>query len=86
MIQGHLQEEAERFRRGDFGDPAAIHGDAMPGLAELRTGAGQISVRYGPLPDGAQLRYTTEEPALVAALHQWFAAQTSDHGRHATGH
>ena len=83
LIRGHLQAEAEKFRRGDFGDPATIHGDAMPGLAELRAGASRIGVRYGELPDGAELRYTTQDPELVGALHAWFDAQVSDHGKHA---
>ncbi len=83
LIRGHLQAEAEKFRRGDFGDPATIHGDAMPGLAALRAGASRIDVRYRDLPDGAELRYTTQDEDLVRALHAWFAAQVSDHGKHA---
>ena len=83
LIRGHLQAEAEKFRRGDFGDPAAIHGDAMPGLAELRAGASRIDVRYEDLPNGAALRYTTQDADLVRALHAWFDAQVSDHGQHA---
>lgn len=86
LIQGHLKEEAEKFRRGDFSDPAKIHGQDMPGLAELKSAAGKIDVAYAPLPNGAQIRYTTKEPALVMALHHWFDAQVSDHGRHASGH
>jgi len=86
LIQRHLKEEAEKFRRGDFSDPARIHGQDMPGLAELKSAAGKIEVAYTPLPDGAQIRYTTKEPALVMALHHWFDAQVSDHGRHASGH
>ncbi len=39
LIQAHLQEEAEKFRQGDFSDPATIHGGHMPGLAALQTGA-----------------------------------------------
>jgi hypothetical protein len=86
LIRGHLQEEAARFQRGDFGDPAAIHGDGMPGLAELREGYSKITVTYTELPDGAEIRYTTGDPVLVAAIHAWFAAQLSDHGGHAMDH
>lgn len=86
LIRSHLQEEADKFRRGDFGDPATIHGDAMPGLDALRAGSGQIEVRYSDLPDGGQIRYTTTDPSLVAALDDWFAAQLSDHGSDATDH
>jgi hypothetical protein len=86
LIQAHLKEEAEKFRGGDFSDPAKIHGEDMPGLAALKTGAGHINVQYTALPNGAQIRYTTQDTALIMALHQWFAAQLSDHGHHAVGH
>jgi hypothetical protein len=86
LIQAHLQEEAAKFQRGDFSDPAKIHGEEMPGLAALKAGAGQIEIQYLPLPDGAQIRYTTKDPTLVMAIHHWFMAQRADHGRHASGH
>jgi len=86
LIQAHLKEEAAKFRQGDFSDPAKIHGEDMPGLAALRAGAGHIDVQYVPLPNGAQIQYTTKNPALIAALHQWMAAQLSDHGHHAVSH
>jgi hypothetical protein len=83
LTRVHLREEAERFRRGDFADPAAIHGAAMPGLAELRAGAARIEVTYTDVPGGGAIRYETRDPALVRALHAWFAAQRFDHGAHA---
>jgi hypothetical protein len=86
LIQSHLKEESEKFRKGDFSDPAKIHGEDMPGLAELKKGAGQIAVAYTSLPDGAQIRYTAKHAKLTTALHRWFDAQLSDHGHHATHH
>jgi hypothetical protein len=83
LIRAHLQEEAAKFQRGDFSDPTTIHGMDMPGVAQLQAGYTRIAVTYTELPNGAQLRYTTSDPALVAALRDWFAAQTSDHGEHA---
>ncbi|GAA1580951.1 hypothetical protein GCM10009789_38530 [Kribbella sancticallisti] len=80
LIRGHLREEATKFTRGDFADPAAIHGHDMPGLAELRAGAARVDVRYEQLEDGATLSYSTEEPQLVKGIHAWFEAQSSDHG------
>ena len=86
LIQSHLKEESEKFRKGDFSDPAKIHGEDMPGLAQLKAGAAKIDVRYAALPDGAQIRYTAKDSKLVTALHRWFDAQLSDHGDHATHH
>lgn len=85
LIQAHLKEESERFRRGDFSDPAKIHGRDMSGLAALSSGSLKVEVVYTPLPDGAEIRYTTKDPALLMAIHHWFDAQLSDHGRHASG-
>ncbi|KAK5344213.1 hypothetical protein LTR11_012158, partial [Exophiala xenobiotica] len=80
----HLTAEVERFRRGDFGDPARIHGTEMPGLAALQAHDGRITIEYATTPDGAQATYTTDDAALRDALHHWFDAQVSDHGEHAT--
>lgn len=83
LIQSHLEEETAKFQAGDFSDPAAIHGDTMPGLKQLRTGYRDMTVEYTALSDGGQIRYTTEQPTLVTAVHDWFSAQRSDHGHHA---
>lgn len=83
LIQQHLQEEAAAFTRGEFDDPARIHGAAMPGLAALETGADRIEISYRSRDDGAEVAFRTTDPALVTALHDWFDAQTADHGGHA---
>ena len=85
LIRAHLREEADAFRRGDLSDPAEIHGQDMPGLEKLEAGATKIDIRYSELPDGAQIEYETDDPALGSALHKWFDAQLSDHGGHAEG-
>jgi hypothetical protein len=82
-VRAHLREEARAIARGDFGDPATIHGEEMPGLAQLEAGVRRIEIRYDDVPAGGRIRYSTRERDLVAALHAWFDAQTSDHGRHA---
>ena len=84
LVRSHLRKEARAFARGDFSDPAAIHGAAMPGLRAIRAGAANIDVRYVQVQKGAAIRYATKDPALVSAIHAWFKAQVSDHGRHAT--
>src|SRR5664279_1780743 len=42
LVQQHLRHEAENFQRGDYSDPAMLHGAAMPGLKELQIGAPHI--------------------------------------------
>ena len=83
LIRLHLADEANSFRTGDFSDPEAIHGPAMPGLATLKERFADIRVELTDTDSGARITYDTDDPAVVAAIHDWFAAQTSDHGDHA---
>ena len=88
LIRAHLSEISKDFKHGDFSKPAGIHGEDMPGLAELKSAkAGAIKIEYTELPDGAQISYSTSSPKLINAVHRWFDAQLSDHARHAVpGH
>ncbi len=88
LIRRHLTKISDEFKRGDFSNPAKIHGDTMPGLAELRKAKpNQIAIVYKELPDGAEIKYSSDNPTLINAIHQWFDAQLSDHARHAvSGH
>ena len=84
LIQQHLNEIANKFKQGDFSDPSKLHGDNMPGLAMIKKARpGEINIIYTELPDGAQIIYSSDKPALILAIHQWFDAQLSDHARHA---
>jgi len=80
LIQQHLRKEAARFQRGDYSDPAALHGATMPGLEELEAGAKHIRVKYADLPDGGEITFETSDRHLLTAIHRWFGAQLSEHG------
>lgn len=80
LIRQHLAQEAERFRRGDYSDPATLHGANMPGLEDLRAGASGIKVLYAQLPAGAEITFETTDLHLLTAIHRWFGAQLSEHG------
>lgn len=88
LVRRHLQGIAKQFSKGDFSGPAHIHGTEMPGLAELeRAKPSEIKISYTAMESGGQVTFTTANPALVTALHEWFDAQLSDHGSDAmTGH
>jgi hypothetical protein len=79
-IRRHLREEAARFQRGDYSDPARLHGPDMPGLKDLEAGASRIQVSYASLPAGAEIEFQTRDLHLLTALHRWFGAQLSEHG------
>lgn len=80
LIQQHLRHEAEKFQRGDYSDPAALHGADMPGLKDVQTGAAAIKVSYAALPLGAEITFETTDLHLLTAIHRWFGAQLSEHG------
>lgn len=80
MIQRHLQHEAEAFQRGDYSDPASLHGATMPGLKDLQAGAARIKISYSALPTGAEIIFKTTDLHLLTAIHRWFGAQLSEHG------
>lgn len=84
LVRQHLQEIRAQFLKGDFSGPSHIHGKDMPGLAELREAKpGQVDIAYKDVQGGAKLTYKTANTSLVAALHKWFDAQLSDHGKDA---
>jgi hypothetical protein len=85
LVRSHLRDEAAAFRAGDFEDPAAIHGHDMPGISTLEANASSIEIAYQDVPAGGRITYRASDPAVVQALHDWFAAQLMDHGEHATG-
>jgi hypothetical protein len=87
MIRAHLAKIASAFARGDFGAPATIHGEDMPGLAELSKAApADLAIRYRDVPRGGEISYVAKTPELRNAVHRWFDAQLADHGHDATGH
>ena len=80
LIRQHVQHEAKEFQRGNFGDPATLHGATMPGLKELQDESSKIKVIYAELPTGAQITFETSDVHALTAIHRWFGAQLSEHG------
>jgi hypothetical protein len=83
LVRQHLEVEKRRFERGDFSEPAHIHGDDMRGLATLQVRATDIEISYGEVAAGGRLLFVTGDAGLIDALHAWGRAQTTDHGSHA---
>lgn len=86
LVRSHLLQEAAMFTRGDYSDPAYIHGKTMPGLARLESAASRVSVRYSETPTGAAIMLSSADQDLVAAIHQWLAAQQHDHSSSQMNH
>jgi hypothetical protein len=83
-IQAHLLKIANEFKKGDFSTTERIHGADMPGLAQLKKAEiDEIRFDYKPLENGGQIHFSTEYTQYVQALHDWFDAQSNDHGNDA---
>lgn len=84
LVRAHLRDISDKFAHGDYSAPSRIHGDAMPGLAQLKAAQpGQVRIGYREVDGGAEITYSSADPALVDALHAWFDAQLADHGKDA---
>jgi len=84
LIRQHLEQLAERFKQGDFSGPASIHGADMPGLADMRNAEpGHLHIDYAAEAAGASLTFSSRDPQLIKAVHDWFDAQLHDHGHDA---
>jgi len=86
LVRNHLSYIATEFQRGNFTDPADIHGSDMPGLGVLKTNPDRFSITYEKIATGGKLTYRSAEPEIVQAIHDWFEAQISDHGSDAVTH
>ena len=86
LIREHLQKEARQFGHGDFSDPMRIHGRDMPGAAVLASAGADLSIRYATVPGGASITYVGHNDRIAKAVHEWFAAQRSDHNAHMRMH
>jgi len=81
LVRQHLRAIEAQFRAGEFAAPAHIHGETMPGLAELQAAPkGAVAIGYADVKGGAELTFTSRDDRFVDALHRWFDAQLSDHG------
>jgi hypothetical protein len=79
LVRAHLLQEAAKFAQGDYSDPAYIHGKSMPGLVQLESGASHMSIHYFETPSGAAITLGSTDQTLISAIHEWLAAQQSDH-------
>jgi hypothetical protein len=86
LVRSHLLQEAAMFTRGNYSDPAYIHGKTMPGLATLESAATRVAVRYFETPSGAAITLASTDQDLVTAIHQWLAAQQRDHASNPMKH
>ena len=83
-IRLHMRDIAAAFRAGDFTKPFQVHAQIVPGTTVM--GAHRSAIRYEVIdrPRGGEVRIRSDDPAAVAAIHEFLAFQRSGH--HAAGH
>ncbi len=80
-MQQYLRQTAKEYGKGDFSSTERFHGTDMPGLAQMKSAkTGEIRYQYKALRNGGQIRFSTEYPQLLEALHAWIEAQIKEHG------
>ena len=76
LIRANLKALADRFGPGAFAGPAAQAGPAARSAAVLQFAAPeQLRAQYLEIRAGAEIRYSSDDPAIAAALRDWLAAQ-----------
>lgn len=78
-IRAHLRGIADAFARGDFGTPAAVHAQEVPGTATMAARRDAIRYTYRDLPRGGEVRITTADAQALEAIHAFMAFQRGDH-------
>jgi hypothetical protein len=78
-IRAHLRSIAEAFARGEFGTPAFVHGQAVPGTETMAARRAAIRYEYRDLPRGGEVRIVAGDAEAVAAIHAFMAFQRGDH-------
>lgn len=83
QIRAHMKLIQHAFQAGDFSTPAFVHARDMPGTATMSEKRTTITYTYADLPRGGEVRISSSDPAAIAAIHEFLAAQRKDH--HASG-
>ena len=87
LIRSSLQRLADNFTEQDF--PAAAAGgrtDTSALATLLSAPPGAVRTRFVEIRGGGEVRFTSDNPQLVSAVHRWFeTVQDGTAGAHASG-
>ena len=79
QIRRHLADVAAAFGRGDFSAPFLVHDKDVPGTHIMATHKGAISYSVRPLARGGEIVISSEDAAVVDAVHAFLAFQRQEH-------
>ena len=76
LIRANLKALADKFGPGSFAGQGMATGPAARAVAILQSAAPEkLRAQYLEIRAGAELRYSSDDPSLAAALREWLAAQ-----------
>lgn len=79
QVTRHLREIAAQFAAGDFETPFAVHGETPPGVADLSRLRSALRYEFEAGDLGGRVRISTQDPAALAALHEFLRYQIREH-------
>ncbi|HET9839069.1 MAG TPA: hypothetical protein VFR84_12595 [Candidatus Angelobacter sp.] len=78
-IRMHLQHIRRAFQSGEFNIPMFVHDQTPPGVPVMTKLKNQIHYKYEPAENGGRVLISSENPAAVAAMHQFLQFQITEH-------
>ena len=78
-IRTHLQRTARDFAAGIFTAPDSTHAMVVPGTEMMARKKDLIRYRFRPLPQGGEIRITTQDAEALRAIREFLAFQRADH-------
>jgi len=79
QIRMHLAHIAKMFSEGNFEIPMFVHDQTPPGAATMKQLKADIAYKYVEIEHGAKVVISSENPAAISAIHDFFAFQIKDH-------
>ncbi len=78
-IRSHLSHVTMMFGNGDFSVPMFIHEGVPPGATTMKLMKSAIHYTYEEMPSGGRIQIKSDDPIAVAAIHDFFRFQITDH-------
>jgi TusA-related sulfurtransferase len=78
-IRSHLLHVTTMFGDGDFSIPMFVHDGVPPGMTTMKLMKSTIHYTYEEMPSGGGVRIESNDPIAVAAIHDFFRFQITDH-------
>lgn len=79
QIRKHLGHIAKMFTEGNFDAPMLTHGKIPPGVPVLQKLKLEVSYTFSEIENGGWVRIKTNNPEVLAAVHEFLRFQITDH-------